>query len=489
MTELFDYLETALGTSRRGVVLRLVVVAAAVAFGVVVATRLGLLPIALFGSIGILGFLASLRWPVVALFAFVALIPVEEVIQIQGFGTLSRFAAIMFAVAYAIPRLGRIQLKAMPLPGWAWIGWAILSAGWALDRTVAIAALGTVVQLFGIAVLVADFVAHRPQIVRPLLWVYSVFAAITSLVGILAYVNGSFGSGERVAAFADQDVAQFAAILLPAFVFAVFQLVEGRAVLASATISFVTLAGILLSGTRGAWLGAGLVLLFVILPRLEPRRRVGALGAVALLLVLALQLPGVADLVSQRTELAVPTGGAGRTEIWAVGISIFESSPAAGVGYGNYIVAYTPERIRDSAIGQTASEPDARAGSHSIIFGTLAELGIVGLVLLALFIVPLVLKSGWGPDAPVVRAMLVAILTSALFLDVLNRKQVWLVIGMAAGLAFVEVLRGVEDRRPLVQVAPRHQRVIRGPSRLGEPRPAARRALEGPGMPTTGTSG
>jgi O-antigen ligase len=444
VTALLDRTGSLLGSSRSTTLLRLLLILEAFAVVIAVFTAAQRLDLGLAAAIGGLGLLISIRWPLVSLFAFAALIPVEEVVQVQGLGTLSRVAAILFALTYAVPRLGVIRIRAMPLPGWAWIGWALLSAGWALDRSVAIAALGPVDQLFGVAVLIADAVASRPGIVRPLLWTYSTLAAVTASIGIVAYVSGSF-DGERIAAFADQDVAQFAAILLPAFVFSMFQVLHGRLILFSAPLAFLNLAGILLSGTRGAWLGIGVVVAFLVLPRLKPRRRVAAVGTLALGLLLALQLPGAADLIANRTALAVPTGGAGRTEIWAVGIAIFESEPVIGVGYGNYIVAYTPERIRDSAVGETANEPDARAGSHSIVFGTLAELGIPGTLILLLFLGPLVARRGGGEDAAAVQAMLVALMTSALFLDVLNRKQVWLVIGLAAGLTWLERTRSVAD--------------------------------------------
>ena len=77
-------------------------------------------------------------------------------------------------------------------------------------------------------------------------------------------------------------------------------------------------------------------------------------------------------------------------------------------------------------------------GPHNLLVGTLIELGVIGLVLLALFLLPLLLRRGSGPDAAVVRAMLASLCTLALFLDIFsNRKQVWLVIGLAAGLAYL----------------------------------------------------
>ena len=70
-----------------------------------------------------------------------------------------------------------------------------------------------------------------------------------------------------------------------------------------------------------------------------------------------------------------------------------------------------------------------------MLIGTLGELGIVGLVLLAMFLGPLIIRKGYGPEAAAIRAALASLVVAGLFLDVLsNRKQVWLLIGIAAGL-------------------------------------------------------
>ena len=63
---------------------------------------------------------------------------------------------------------------------------------------------------------------------------------------------------------------------------------------------------------------------------------------------------------------------------------------------------------------------------------------MVGLVLLALFVVPLVGRRGWGPDALIVQAILASLLIDAMFIDIFGyRKQVWIVIGLASGLAYL----------------------------------------------------
>ena len=108
-----------------------------------------------------------------------------------------------------------------------------------------------------------------------------------------------------------------------------------------------------------------------------------------------------------------------------------------GVGYANFPVAFTTQIIRAAGVGwELLAEPGR--GSHNVIVANAVELGIVGLGLLALFIGPLLIRRGWGSDARTVQASLIALFTSALFLDILaNRKQVWLMIALAAGLAYL----------------------------------------------------
>ena len=80
--------------------------------------------------------------------------------------------------------------------------------------------------------------------------------------------------------------------------------------------------------------------------------------------------------------------------------------------------------------------PAGRA-PHNILIGTLGELGPIGVILLLAFFVPLVFRRGWGPDGAVVQAGLASLMASAFFLDVLGRKEVWLFVGLACGLAYL----------------------------------------------------
>jgi len=422
----------ALGAHVRWHLLGLLATVASVVVLAAAATRLGMLVQATALAAGVLLLLVGLRWPLLLLFALAALIPVEEAGVIGDLGTLSKAVGILFAIVYGLPRLGRLRLTAMPAAGWAYLAWALASWAWALSPDVALAQLTTLVQLFLVALLVADAVIHDPSVVRRLLWVYSLSATVAACLGLAAYLGSTAGS--RVAALPGQDPAQFAALLLPAFVFSFHELLAGRRQFIVGPVALLATTGIILSGTRGAWVSAALIVAVVIIPRLRLRQRVAAVIVVCAIVLVAFQIPGVASLITGRTDLALATGGAGRTDIWTVGLQIVGTSPLAGVGYANFPVAYTPKLIAAAGV-QFFLEP--ASGPHSIVIGTAGELGLVGLIILALFLLPLVLRRGWGAEASVVQEILASLMISALFLDVLsNRKQVWLAIGLAAGLAY-----------------------------------------------------
>jgi O-antigen ligase len=428
-------------------------IAALIAIGAVAAivagaTRAGREVEVAGGAVALFGFVLSLRWPLLPLFIFAVLIPFEQAVFIEGVGTLSRYAAIMFVLVYGLPRIGRLRISAMPLAGWGYVAWAIFSAAWAIDPTATWSQIPAIALLFIVAVLVAVVVVDHPTIVRPLLWTYTISAAATGALGILSYVAsiGPIGANARVAGLANQDPAFYAAILLPALVLAFYELLYGRWLLPSAAVILVSTVGIVISGTRGAWLSVVVVIVMFIFPRLHPARRIAATAVVLAVLAITLQIPGVSTLVGLRTETALSTGGAGRTDIWSIGFGIFGSAPVTGVGLDNFSVANTPERVRDTAVSTGTVQSLANLGPHNIVVGTLAELGFVGLVLLAAFLVPLVVRRGWGPDAAVVQAALASLLVMAMFLDVLARKELWLLIGLACGLAYLARHGPVSER-------------------------------------------
>ena len=404
---------------------------------------------------GIVAIWVSFRWPLLPLFAYAALIPIEEVLVLGDLGTLSRLASILFILAYGLPRIRHLHIEAMPIAAWGYVGWSVLSFGWAIDRGETLTQIPILLSLFITSVLIAVVVAERPWIVRPLLWAYSLSAGVTALIGIAKYLSGSapVGTNDRVAAIAGQSVAYYAAYLLPALIFCIFELVQYRRVIIAGAIALASAVGILISGTRSAWVAAALVIVGFVLPQLRPGRRIAAVAIVLGLGVLALQLPGISAVVIERADIALSSGGAGRTDIWTVGLAIYEGAPLTGVGLANFPVAYTPELVRQSNVGVYSAVNPANRAPHNIVIGTLGELGPIGFFLLLLFVLPMIFRRGWGPDAAVVQAGVASLMITALFLDLLNRKQLWLFFGLACGLAYLRN-RQREGRLTLAAVTP-----------------------------------
>jgi exopolysaccharide production protein ExoQ len=392
--------------------------------------------------------LLSLRWPLLPLFGVAVLIPFEQAVVIGDLGTLSRYAELLFIVSYGIPRLGRLSVRAMPVPAFGFVLWAIFSVTWAIDPTPTSAALPALVLVLVVAVLVASAVVEDPSIIRPVMWAYSLAAGATAMLGIATFVILGGGNQDgRIAGLTDQNPAYFAAILLPAIVFTLNELLHGRWLITSAAIALAGTVGIAISGTRGAWLSLAVVVIVFLLPRLDPLRRAAAVVLVLALVLITLQIPGIAALVNERTDTALSSGGAGRTDIWTVGLSIIESAPVTGVGLSNFAIANSPELLRASSVQTTDPESLANLEAHNLVISTLGELGIVGFVLLAVFLVPLVVRRGWGPDADFVQAGLASLVIIAMFQDMLARKELWLLIGMAAGLAYLKKQEALLEMR------------------------------------------
>ena len=399
--------------------------------GVAVAGSLQLLPLTL--GLGVLGFVTilSFRWPILGLCVFAALIPIEGLLLVDGLGTITRFAGILFAVSYGLPRLRRLTFAPIPIAGWALLAWAMLSIGWARDAFTTWSHLVTLLQLFVVAVLIADYVVRRPEIIRPVMWVYCASASATAVVSIVSYL----GTASRSALLEDQDPNLFAAALLPALIFGLHELVSGRLKVPGAVIAILTTIGVVGAGSRGAWVAGAVAIVVFLLPKLGVRRRLVLTASVAVIAVLVLQVPGTADLLAERAGSALERGGAGRTDIWQVAQTIYAGDPVLGVGYANFPVAYTSEAVRATGVQFTT---ETGRVPHNIAIGTLVELGPFGLLLLGLFFGPLLLRRLAGPDAIPVQAGLAALMVLAFFLGLFETsKTFWLMVGLTAGLAHI----------------------------------------------------
>lgn len=176
------------------------------------------------------------------------------------------------------------------------------------------------------------------------------------------------------------------------------------------------------------------------------RRQVSAALALALVVIaLSVAVPGAFDFLFGRAVSGLGTGGAGRTEIWAVGLSILLSAPLLGVGFGNFPLAFTPYAISQANVGSVVADTlYAGRGAHNVVLGASVETGILGATLLLAFGALAVWQRSGGREINVIRVALVSLFVQALFLDILFQKQLWLLLGLAFGLSAAERIRQSE---------------------------------------------
>ena len=407
------------------------------------ATYRGMLEPLAIAVAGVTAVVFTLVNPKATLLVYVALIPWDDFIAVGEAGTITRAVGAIFFAGYFLHRFGQVRLRTIPLSGWAFVTWAVASYAWSLDQSVAGGQLLTLAQLFVMMVVVADFATEEPDIVRKVLIAFSLSAVGTAFYALGAAAVGGGITEDRIGAFEAQDVAQFSALLVPAFLFLLVELVEWRRPLINGVGWLTVSAAIVLSGTRSAWVAAGVGMAVIILP-LIGRRGLVPIGMVAIGVLALSSIDELRGVFVDRLSTALSSGGTGRVDIWTVGLNIFGQQPIVGVGYGNFPVAFTPEVIRATNVpGLEINVLQPGAGSHSIIVGTLVELGIIGAILLVPFIGSVIFSRGPGASSAVVRGAVIALLAQALFLDILNRKHVWLLFGLALGMTW----RAIADER------------------------------------------
>jgi hypothetical protein len=201
-------------------------------------------------------------------------------------------------------------------------------------------------------------------------------------------------------------------------------------------------------------------------PPRNVRIGIGA-GVAALVLIFALALGAAGEVsheynkfvngtkeahVSQTRERLTDPANNGRLPLWQAALDIFDAHPLRGTGAGTYQQFYPQYRTEQSYVTDT----------HSLYLQSLAELGIVGGVLIALVVGGVLVGLATrvrGPDRPLYAALSALVLAWAVH-QVLDwdwqMPAVTLPVFMLAGLALARPraagvgLRGLPASRTLV---------------------------------------
>ncbi len=285
------------------------------------------------------------------------------------------------------------------------------------------------------------------------MWVLSGIAVQAAILGAVAVWEWR-GGGSEVGFITDTGalvgrvtagfghpnaLGGFLVLLVP--LVAAAALLARRWRLAFAAATFLAVAGVYLTFSRGALLG----LVTVPLVLLGFRR---SLLAAPLLLVLA--LTATPDLLEERFATSSVQGpeAATRYDIWRTAASIWAADPVLGSGPGSFPERYATVRVPGKQyLPSTQFQPPPHA--HNLGLQTLAEQGLIGLaaLLAVLSTAVLTLIRARGSPERWVRVTALALLAALLAFAVHNvfdvtllergGQQVWALLGLASALGTV----------------------------------------------------
>jgi O-antigen ligase len=417
----------------------------------------------------------ALRYPMIFPFGLYAvLVPFDTLLQVSGGGaTLGRVVGIATAGTMILHAL---LLRRAFVPHRAWLLWAAVaiytsaSLLWTSDPANGILVTSSVVQLFLFMTVLAMYPATKTEFRIALCFVIGC-GVLAALYAVQQYLSGNIASDSRVvlslgSAYAIDSNYFGASFILPiaigtCFIFYAKPLI-GK--LASGLATLVMLAGLLVTGSRGAFVAALAIFIFF---AVRSKYKVQAVVFLALAGSVTLLFPSVYARFAND-----PSGqqgsGSGRTFIWQTGLYSLRDHIFFGTGVGSFSDTYDRNFLH---VYQAAFQGWSRP-SHSILVGGLTELGIVGLliVLSAWFVSFRQLRiipktSEWFGLRLAFEGAIIALFAVGLSIDPTYIKYVWLAHSMALMLlnqAVPRTMRLERSSRGLAPLIPHRPCVERG---------------------------
>jgi O-antigen ligase len=416
----------------------------------------GTLAFAVDVRLGIAALAAPLAFAVVAsppagtaLLFFV--LPLEELAAITG-GAATKLAGVAVVggwLLHALLRRQRIGAPLVAIPVAAFLAWAGLSVLWAVDQGAALHSLVTYVQLLGLYLLVVN-VLRTPAALRRALYAHVAGGAVLAAFGLYLTWEGVLQRGRTAIVVGEQLLMEpnafAAALILPvgiALIGAIDRRRPGFERFALAVAGMLCLTTMLLTLSRGAVVALGAMAIFVSVARGQFLMPV---------LAVLLALPGLLlvppEFWQRWSEGATfADRGAGRLDIWRVGLVVIREHPLLGVGLGCFPVVYYDFLSQATGISWKHAADVAQILTkypHNIYVGAAAELGIGGLLLLLLVLGTHLraaldtwrrLRDAHHPASSLALTAVAGLLALAVqggAFDIAHRKFLWAALGLAA---------------------------------------------------------
>lgn len=446
-----------------GVLIALLALAAATGAIMLSGTKTGV-ALALLAVLGPVAAWSSIFTPLVFPFGFfVVLVPFDNLLAFSSFGTITKAVAVA-AAAVLVLYLIRTRRFVMPdITTFYWgvfASWSIASMLWTIDPAGVLPHLGTFLELVALYLCIS-MLPVTDKIVTTLSNLIVGSGVCAALYGAYIFHAGMDVSRDQRLWLRNDETAidpnHFAAALILPAAIALTYLVSAKRLPSKIYYGCALLAlgvGFGVAASRGGLIALGAVLLTMLF-RSRHRIWIGAIGALGAVTAILLN----ANVLS-RFDNAASSGGAGREDIWRVGLVALRESPIVGQGYGSFPYAYDRAFLSVPEHYYTKWHRDA----HNVLISTAVELGIFGVVVLALALVKQVQSLRvLGPEStlyelrPALESATVGIMVASIFLDTMTSKYFWLVpilIALARNSAVPQGIKRESRVPPVLQTSP-----------------------------------
>ena len=409
-----------------------------------------------------------------ATLAFIMTIPLENTLEVPGLGRVSRVMGLLSGLVWlvAVARRGGLR-RPHPFHGAfaLFLVWGGLTLFWSVDPRSSASGFITLVQIFGMLIMVWDLIRTRPQI-EAALQAFVLGAGISAVGIIRGYVTSPrplFPAHERytIGSFEVDGIALILALAIPAAWYLAIHKGKWSDRLPMRVVNFaylpIAVFAMVLTGTRGAVVASIPSALFVVWSIWKSTGRTRIFGATAVILagvlIAMLAPPALFGRIGSAVDNLAGAGDRSET-IWRRSLEVFNTHPIVGIGLDAHRVAvplgfHITQGVAHSSIGKEA---------HNTPISILVETGLIGLAAagaLALILLRSVSRLS-GPDIRYWATQLAVIALGAQTLSLEDSKSMWLFFGLA-------VAASVTGRAPFAQrdLASRSSGIGRPPVPVG----------------------
>ena len=395
----------------------------------------------------------SIKKPINLLYIFIFLIPFEEITVLTESITILKLLGWLLLFFWVIKY---IQRRIFPkitkglIILFIFILWMLISYFWAYYPAAVLFRIPTLIQLFIMFWIIVDSI-NKKDLLNKAFWAYTIGSILVSLIASILFVGGSETIYGRAALGFSGSPNHLPLSIIPAFWWLWVNFLDNTVLYRKILLSilFIPLVLVLVfSASRGAifaLIGSGLISLVW----KKSRRSSIVLISLVILSYGVLQYINDPNLLSRFSfDSLLNDRGAGRFDIWLVGLQIARNNLVFGVGLNGFAWVFG----KYYEITQTIRVLSDFRVSHNIYLGILVDTGLIGLSIFLTFIIyeimPLFKQFLNHESLSLINKKYILVFSGAFLgvfslliggfgLDIIYKKYFWLIIAFCESCRFM----------------------------------------------------